>query len=140
MQVSLAVIADYANVSTTGKLNIMGIFDRIVAASVPVQHPSMQLVIALESDPTERGTTKNVEIRLIDADGAELVHIGGPLPVPANADLVQRFNQVIQLAGLIFPRYGDYSFRISVNGEQKAAVSFTVARPPAQPAPPSPSA
>lgn len=50
MQVPLAVLADYANVTADGKLNIMGIFDIIYAPQVSFVHPQMQLVMKLRTD------------------------------------------------------------------------------------------
>ena len=40
MQVPLAVLADSANVSQEGKLNIMGIFTQINAQSLPCDTPT----------------------------------------------------------------------------------------------------
>lgn len=53
MNVSLALVADYANISREGKLNILGIFDRIAAQSVPAVHSQMQLIMRLEADRAE---------------------------------------------------------------------------------------
>ena len=49
MRVPLAVLADYANVTTDGKLNIMGIFNRIFASALPVVHPQMRLVMRFQA-------------------------------------------------------------------------------------------
>lgn len=48
MEVSLALLADYANVTREGKLNLLGLFDRIDARAVPWVHPQMQLVLQNE--------------------------------------------------------------------------------------------
>src|SRR5215217_3944288 len=48
MEVKLAVLADYANVSQDGKLNIMGIFQEINAPSLPFPLPQMFLVVPFE--------------------------------------------------------------------------------------------
>jgi len=49
MEVVLAVLADYANVSQEGKLNIMGIFDIISSEKFPTFHPEMKLVVQFEA-------------------------------------------------------------------------------------------
>lgn len=136
MQVPLAVIADFAS-DSNGKLNIMGIFDRIQARIAPVTHPQMQLVMILESDPTERGSTKHLEVRLIDEDGGEVFRLGGPLVVPNDARLTQRFNFIVPINMLMFPRFGTYTFVIKVNDDRKHEVTFTVERlPEPSPSPP----
>src|SRR5919204_3250104 len=48
MRLSLALLADYANVSHDGKLNIMGIFGQIHAPQFPAVHAQMHLVLSLE--------------------------------------------------------------------------------------------
>ncbi len=126
MQVPLAVLADYANVTDNKKLNIMGIFNLITAVEVPAAHNQMQLVFVLEADPTERGAKKQIQIVLMDEDGTQLVTLGTEIQVPTGGPLVQRMNQMVQLNGLVFPRFGTYSFIIKVNDDQKASVSFTV--------------
>ena len=51
MELTLALLADYANISREGKLNIMGIFEQIFALSFPAVHAQLQLVLRLESSP-----------------------------------------------------------------------------------------
>ena len=132
MRVPLALLADYANVTSDGKLNIMGTFNTIRAVGFPSTHPQMRLITVMETDPAERGTTKTIEIVLLDADGNKLLQIGGSLQVAADAPLAQRFNQIVELTGVQFPRPGAYSFRISVNGEEKTSIDLKLEQIPAQ--------
>ncbi len=55
MEVPLAVLADSANVSREGKLNIMDIFSQLSGQSLPVRCPHIALVFALEAHAAERG-------------------------------------------------------------------------------------
>ena len=55
MDVTLAVLADHANVSDQGKLNILGIFDRILASNFPAVHPQLHPVLRFSASPAERG-------------------------------------------------------------------------------------
>lgn len=71
LKVALGLLADYANVSREGKLNILGIFEQISAQSVPAVHPQMQLVMALEADRVDADREQKIGIELIDADGAK---------------------------------------------------------------------
>ena len=48
MRVALGVLADYANVSAEGKLNIMGVFQIVNAVQFPHVHPQMHLVLTEE--------------------------------------------------------------------------------------------
>jgi len=127
VQVTLALLADYANVSREGKLNILGIFDKIYAQSVPAVHPQMQLVMTLEADRGDAEKEHRTEIELIDADGAKLFSIVGNLkfgPPPPGEHM--RLNHVIQLNNLRFEHFGSYDFKILVNKEVRKSVSLSV--------------
>ena len=47
MQLEIGALADAANVSQEGKLNITGIFDALNFAQVPATYPLMVLVLRL---------------------------------------------------------------------------------------------
>lgn len=126
MQVPLAVLADYANLTLDGKLNIMGIFQGITAPNVPITHPQMQLVILFQVEPAERGKRKEIEITLLDADGAALLKLGQEIIIPENIPANTQLPQIAQINGISFNKYGDYAFHILVNGETKATVRFAV--------------
>ncbi|MGB3906069.1 MAG: hypothetical protein WBB22_14235, partial [Anaerolineae bacterium] len=72
MKMTLALLADYANVSQEGKLNIMGIFDRIFTRAFPTAHPEMRLVMRFEFGAAELGRERRLEVKTLDADGAIL--------------------------------------------------------------------
>ncbi len=72
MRLEYMLLADAANLSTEGKLNVLGAFERIVARSFPVMHPTMTVVIRMVATPAERGRKKQIGIRLLNQDGVEL--------------------------------------------------------------------
>lgn len=127
MEIALALLADYANVSREGKLNILGIFDRIFTQSVPATHPQMQLIMTLEADRVEADREHKIEVELIDADGTKLFSIGGNLkfsPPPPGEKV--RLNHVIQLNNLRFNHFGSYEFKILINNEVRKTVPLSV--------------
>jgi hypothetical protein len=138
MKIPLAVLADYANVTAEGKLNIMGIFNTIfVTSDFPALHPQLQLVFQFLVSPAERGETKKIDIKLLDADGSVLLGIAAETRLPQDMPANQEIPQIIGLNGLVFPKPGDYAFSILVNGEEKTTVAFHVlpipsAKPPNQ--------
>jgi hypothetical protein len=142
MQVTLAAVADYANKTDTGKLNIMGIFNRINAKTVPALHPHLQIVLVFRFEPVERGQTKHVEIKLVDADGNEKLALATDFTIPRDAPLGTEIHHIITLANLIFERFGDYAFHVLVNEEPKHHLPLTVVQvpPPLQPELPTPPA
>src|SRR6184192_3249022 len=80
MRVSLALLADYSNVSREGKLNILGIFDTIYAPGFPTTHAHMQLVVRFEADAREAGATRQVEVQFRTQDGTVLFRLPGATP------------------------------------------------------------
>jgi hypothetical protein len=133
MDVALALLADYANVSQEGKLNVMGVFDRIWSKSFPVVHTEMCLVFRLEAGPAERGTDKVVEVKLLDADGKVLQHLKGQFTVPAEtAGPIIHIPQILRFMAVRFEKPGDYAFHILVGGDEKRRVPFFVEQLPAE--------
>ena len=133
MEVPLALLADYANVSRENKLNVMGVFNRIWANEFPATHPEMQLVFRLEAGPAERGQDKNIEVKLLDADGNTIQHLKGAVSLPKESrELVIQIDQILKLANVVFEKAGAYRFDILVNGETKRVVEFAVERLPTE--------
>lgn len=128
MNVTLAVLADYSNITREGKLNILGIFDVILARNFPAVHHSMQLVMRFEAPRSEVGTNKNVQVRLIDVDGNQIFEIGAQFALAQGtpAETVIKSNHMLNLNNLVFQRPGDYAFHILVNGEEKNSVPLKV--------------
>jgi hypothetical protein len=128
MLVKLGVLADYANITREGKLNILGIFDVIKAPAFPFALPIFYVVVSYEFSASESKTTKNIEIVLCNADGIELLSMPQQLHIdhPDNKGNVLTTNQIAGIIGLPFKEPGDYAFNILVNGDLKKTVSFKV--------------
>jgi hypothetical protein len=135
MRVTLAALADYANVTMEGKLNIMGIFQEINAPTLPFQLAQMYLVVSFSAAPSEAPAQKRLEVKLLAADGAQVFAAQQILPVqPPNrpgARLIT--NAVMGIGGLLFNGAGDYAFSILVDGDEKESVPLRV-NPPGGPA------
>ncbi len=137
MDVSLALLADYANVTRDGKLNIMGVFDTIFAEQFPAVHPQMQLVVRLEANPAEAGSRKKLEIKLMTEDGRLLFAIGTELgfevkdPTKPLGEMLKS-DHIIGLQNVRFEQPGDYQIVILVNEETKKTVPLK-ARPKPRP-------
>jgi hypothetical protein len=125
MEIDLALLADAATVDAAGKLNILGVFDRISTGGFPAQHPHISLVFRIGASINEGGD-HNVEIVLHDPDGREVVPpLSGQIkigPGPAQVGGRVRVPQVVNLERLVFPREGRYSFDISIDGKHQVSV------------------
>ena len=139
MELELALLADAANVSREGKLNILGVFDAIYVQRFPCQFPQMQLILRFRADPVETGRAYKVEIQIIDQDGKKLTKLDGELGFPDSPEkskgLPMRADHILGFANAVFERPGPYEFVILVNGEVRKRVSLYVAeKPPVGPA------
>lgn len=132
MRIPLALVADEANVSQEGKLNVLGMFDRITAAEFPVVHPRLCFCFRVLADFGDGGRPFTVDVRLVDEDGTILFEAGGEMvpPVVPPGEFSSN-NQVFSMVGLRFERAGTYVFTVRV-GEATAEVPFLVhnAAPP----------
>ncbi len=143
MDVTLALLADGANVSADGKLNILGIFNALGAHNFPVVHPQMALVLRFEASRAEEGKSRQIELQLADSDGKKMFKIGAQLMVPTGAPpgAPIRLNHILMLHNIQFPKPGDYMFSILVGDDEKASVDLRIVevrqQPPAPQPPPS---
>jgi hypothetical protein len=126
MKVTLAVLADYANVSQEGKLNIMGIFNQLSTGRFPVAHPSMNLVLRLSAHPIEFGRPQAVRVALAGPDGEKIFELGGDITVQGEPGQTVYSDQILTLNNLVFPKAGDYSFDVLVNNNHEASVPLKV--------------
>jgi hypothetical protein len=116
MTIDLALLCDAATVDPSGKLNVLGIFDRIHSAEFPARHGRLCLVLRLETRAADEGE-RSALIRLLTPGGEELVRLDGRIQVgPATGDAVSRIPQVLNLDGLVFPEPGTYRFEVAVDG------------------------
>src|SRR5438128_1800650 len=127
MRVSLALLADYSNVSREGKLNILGIFDTIYAPSFPTTHAHLQLVVRFEADASEAGSTRQVEVQFRTQDGAVLFRLPGAMTVqPGELGESIRTDHILNVNSLAFERPGRYAFDVLVDGRVAATVPLRV--------------
>jgi hypothetical protein len=128
MEVDLALLADAATIDGSGKLNILGIFDRLTTNSFPTRHPRLSLVLRFSAGLQEVGKHE-VAIALKGPDGKQLVRIDGEMnlaPGPSGAGGAVLVPHVLNMDGLIFPAAGRYAFDVRVDGEHHVSIPLTV--------------
>jgi hypothetical protein len=134
MQVTLALLADYANVTAEGKLNILGIFDRITVQELPAVHTQMHLVLRLEASTADQNRSHNVEIRLQDPEGRSLLDVRGDLVPHGVPGRPSATNQILAFNNVQLATAGVHAFVVSVDGSLRAEVPLVVDVAPAGPA------
>ena len=131
MEIDLALLADAATIDASGKMNILGIFDRISVAQFPAQHGRISLVLRITAGTREIGAHE-MEIRLCDPQGAEVLSLNGEMQLGGGAGATGgiRMPHVLNLDGLVFSGPGRYSFDVKVDGEHQVSISLSVEGPP----------
>ncbi len=134
MDAALAVTADYANVASDGKLNIMGIFQEFFPQSFPAAGQPMFLVISFSAGPAEVGSQKDIRVAFVDPEGDQNLVLDFQLavPEPPRAGTPSIIHQILGVQGLPLFRSGHHAFYVLVAGEEKARVPIYVNEPPPQ--------
>ena len=135
MEVSLAVLADFASVSQEGKVNVMGVFQEINAPVLPWVHPQMFVVVTFVAGAAEFDSRRTLRIVFSTEDGKAMATIEQQVTVPRHPRAGERslINQIVGLAGLRFERPGNYQFAILVDGDEKRTIPLRVHPPPQAP-------
>lgn len=131
MEVDLALLADAATIDAAGKLNILGVFDRISTATFPAQHGHMVLVLRFSADIGEIGKHQ-VVISLRDPRGQQVAQLNGDMQLGTGRSGMSeglKLPHVLHIDGMVFPFAGQYSFDVTVDGEHHVTVPLHVAGP-----------
>lgn len=129
MEIDLALLADAATIDAAGKLNILGVFDRISTGSFPAQHPHMVLILRFAAGVGEIGRHQ-VQISMTDPSGQRIVQLDGDMQLgPGRSGVTEgmKVPHVLHLEGMVFPGPGRYSFDVRIDGEHHTSVPLYVA-------------
>jgi len=134
MQLKFILLADAANQSREGKLNVTGEFNTIFAGQYPAVWPSMWVVARIEVNIGE-GLDHAAQLKITTEDGADIL-VSPPIQIifassgkgiPARADVL------MGLAGFVIPSKGDYTVNLSVDGVHRGEVALYVRDAPPPP-------
>lgn len=131
MEVDLALLADAATIDGSGKLNILGVFDRLAAGAFPTRHPRLSLVLRFSAGVNEVGNHR-IGIALKAPDGNEVMRIDGEMNLSAGPRQVTDgvlVPHILNMDGLVFPLRGRYAFDVIVDGQHHVSIPLTVDGP-----------
>ena len=131
MEVDLALLADAATIDGSGKLNILGIFDRLSTTAFPTRHPRLSLVLRFSAGINEVGKHA-IGISLKAPDGQEVMRIDGEMNLstgPGGVSGGVLVPHILNMDGLVFPVAGRYAFDVRVDGEHEVTLPLTVDGP-----------
>jgi hypothetical protein len=130
MEIDLAFLADAATIDASGKLSVLGIFDRIGVSQFPAQHGRITLVLRFTAGTSEIGS-HDVHIRMSDPGGEEVLSLNGEMQLVGGVGVQEgiRVPHILNLDGLVFQGPGMYSFDVKVNGEHHVSIPLSVEGP-----------
>jgi hypothetical protein len=134
MNIQVAVLCDAAT-DDHGKLNILGAFDSILTAQVPVAHPQCTVALRVTFVSGDEGN-RRLKLNFVNADGKNIIPaIDIPIPVefPEETHFVTR-NFIINIQGLKFPELGLYSVDVLLDGKSQASIPLWIKNLPNPPA------
>ncbi len=128
MRIDLATLCDAA-VEANGRLHVLGTIDYFWAASVPYVHNKCTLALRIRWDGHERLKKHKIRIQVVDADGyliASEFNRKFVAPVVPHDDVPSVRHVIVDLDSLRFENYGPYAVRVEVDGEELAALPFSI--------------
>lgn len=126
MNLQAALLCDAAT-DDHGKLNLLGAFDTICSAQMPVVHPQCAVALRLTFTSGDEGEHQ-LKLAIVDADGQGLL---APIEVPVTVALPDDThfgsrNFIFNLQQLRFEAPGLYAVDVMLDGEQAASVPLQV--------------
>ncbi|MFC1982998.1 DUF6941 family protein [Chloroflexota bacterium] len=120
-------MAEYANVTRDGKLNLMGVSNTISARTLPWVQPQLHAVLQFEVGAADWDTEKNIEIELLDADGNRVSSMSGKVKV-AKPKEAKSFNMnwIMSINNSRFNKDGDYVFVVRLGGQIEKEIPLRV--------------
>ena len=126
MDIDLALLADAATIDGSGKLNILGVFDRIQVQGFPARHGRISLILRFTGSLRDSGR-HDLRISFRAPSGEEVLGMEGALQLgaaPVGEGLL--IPHVINFDGVVFQQPGRYAFDVFLDGAHQVAVPLQV--------------
>lgn len=124
------ILCDEAFLGEHGKVNIIGIFEKIFSPTLPAIHLKSVLVANFEvNDPSL--LEADVIVDLLDENN-KTVGLSIPkikIKIPKSEFIKRRAGIMVQLGNLKFEKYGSYKFVIKIDSEVLGECIFEVQKP-----------
>jgi hypothetical protein len=127
MDVKIFLTADFANIDSSGKLNILGTFTEIRARKLPVVLMQLFVVVQLEFDYSESEQHRIAFVKLFDPDGAELATLPSEFDVPKiRYAQTGQVNVLVGIQRIPFSQIGPYEFKLFLGDNHEKTLKVEV--------------
>jgi len=123
MNTKYSFVCEAANISQSGNLNVLGIFQNINAEVFPTTFAKMVYVASIEFHRSETG--KHIfKVNFIDSDGKSIIPpLEGEFVVYDNNLFA---NLLLGIEGIAFPGPGIYAIDLTIDHQHMATDNITV--------------
>jgi len=127
MKVEIFSLCDFAQAEPTGKMNLIGTFDRLYAKEAPIVRTVFAVAARLRFEAHEEGA-RTVALSFIDSDGQRVMPL---LRAQFNVKLQPNessatLNYVMVIPQIKLPRFGDYQIDLAVDDKVEASLPLHV--------------
>ncbi len=121
------IICEYVREGPHGKYDILGVFDRTHAQSLPAQQRQMVFSALLIAETEDDIGKKRFTFRCLDPDKNPIFELRGMIEIrPAAGTWFASARMTVELGGMPLPKAGRYRFLLEVEGKHLADHPFTV--------------
>ena len=127
MNIEVFSLCDAATVDIAGKLNVLGAFDTIWSANMPVIYPHCALALRIRFENIEKGEHR-VAVNFVDLDGKHIIP-GANGTIKIDFPEEQRSgsaNMVFNLQMLKLEKLGEYAIDMAVDSKKEASLPLFV--------------
>ena len=124
MQIYFFALADAANTTGDGRINILGLLETVIAPSVPYYQPQITLVLKLKAEHAERIVPQPLRLTVWN-DKDEILYDSSPIFSldDVTAKEARGVALLFNLQWLIFPEYGPYRLQVTtLSGDTHVAL------------------
>lgn len=134
MKVDFIAFADFAATDASGKMTIVGLFDRINSTVPQVQLPILAIVIRFRAESTDSATgPSKIQVRLKAPDNTVLLQLDAEIGLGGLPENVSREQVTLPLPfiaqNIVFARHGVYTCEVWIDNTRVAQTSLVVGPP-----------
>jgi len=128
MDVPFAVLADAANVSHDGKLNLLGVFVALRSAQSPITYPKMFVVFHARADMGDKGVQHEIKIYLRDPESKVIFEVSPIFFTFPHEDpnVNPVLPLIVELTSVFFAQYGPHYFEICIDNKVSRKLELSV--------------
>jgi hypothetical protein len=132
MEPAILLVADYAAIDASGKLTVVGVFNKIFARKFPAKHPLLYVTIRFVAELGETERERTLEVFLVDQDYNKIWNspaLKFRMERPASGEVAE-FTPIVALQQLEFQKPGKYVFKVRVDNDIVGSIPFDVVPAP----------